>query len=94
MKYLLLLPLLIALTSCGTVTPYGALLAGTDADHIVVEGNAQTGAYRMEATGLNQSKSTDRVVQGVENVTQIKAMSEVGKELIGEGAPVIETALQ
>lgn len=72
------------LTSCAGVSPYGGALAGTDAQHIVIEGNSQTGAYRMEATGLNQSTS---IREGT-SLLKFKAMGEVAKVGMKEASDI------
>jgi len=92
MKRFLLLPIIPLLASCGTITPYGAGLAGTDADHIVVEGNSQTGAWKMEATGLNQSKSTDKVATTFKDLATIKGWTKFGTEAVDGGGVISEFA--
>ncbi len=77
-----------ALSACAGVSPYGGALAGTDAEHLVLEGNSKTGAFRLEVTGLNQSKSTEKVAQTFENLTRLKIYSEVAQTAVKEAGDV------
>lgn len=77
-----------SLSACAGVSPYGGALAGTDAEHLVLEGNAKTGAYRLEVTGLNQSRSTEKVAQTFENLTRLRIYSGVAKTAVEETGSV------
>lgn len=90
MKSLPLLLLLPILTSCGSVTPWGAVLVGTNAAEIEITGNSQTGAYSFKAKALNQSDSVGKVVDGVRVIKQVEAAAQVTTSAIGEAGNVTE----
>lgn len=85
--------LCLSLSACAGVSPYGGALTGTDAEHLVLEGNAKTGAYRMEVTGLNQSRSTEKIAQTFENLTRLRIYSEVATTAIEETGAVAGDAV-
>jgi hypothetical protein len=91
MKLLLVLSLPL-LTACGAVTPYGSSLVGTDADYILLEGNAKTGEYKMVAKGLNQSRSTERVATTFTELAKIKGLTKFGTEMVDETGSVVSEA--
>jgi hypothetical protein len=82
------------LSACAGVSPYGGALAGTDAEHLVLEGNARTGAYRLEVTGLNQSRSAEKAAQTFENLTRLRLYSEVTRTALRETGSVAGTAVE
>lgn len=89
-KYLILAVVAgcIGLSACGTVTPYGAMVAGTDADEIEVSGNIKTGDYKLKAKGFNQSKSTEKVADTFRLIKQVEVVGDVTKAGIGEAGSV------
>lgn len=92
MKLFLILPFF--LSRCAVSSPYGSGLAGTNAEHIKITGNAKTGDYTFEATGLNQSDSTGKIVDGVKTITQLKILGKVSEAAIGEAGDVAGAALE
>ncbi len=84
----------LCLSACAGAGPYGGALVGTDAEHLVVEGNSHTGAYRLEVTGLNQSRSTEKVAQTFENLTRLKMYSGVAQAAIRETGSVAGSVVE
>jgi hypothetical protein len=84
---------LIFTAGCTAVTPFGASLAGTDAERIVVTGNSRTGDYRMEATGFNQSRSVDRAAESLENLTRLRVYQSVTENAVNQSAKVADGSL-
>lgn len=89
MNYLPLLFLPI-LTSCGSVTPWGSMLVGTNASEIEISGNSQTGEYKLKAKDLNQSDSVGKVVDTVRVIKQTEAAAEVATATVSEAGSVTE----
>lgn len=81
------------LSACAGAGPYGGALVGTDADHLVLEGNSKTGAYRLEVTGLNQSRSAEKIAATFENLTRLRIYGSIAEATIEETGSVAGAAI-
>jgi hypothetical protein len=60
----------------------------------MISGNRQTGDYRMEATGFNQSRGVERAGETLENLTRLRVYESITNTAVTQTADVADSGLE